>query len=185
MNFTQNPLIDYNLEDGAIVQYIESFLTEDFSKNLYDSIMQNVNFEQSVRHIFGKNIPIPRLQSWMSDDGVKANLYQKQKGLPWSEEIMILRNKLEELTSFKFDYVLINLYRDGQDSIGFHSDNESIGEDKNIICSISLGATRKFLMRHVQWKEKNIKKNKFYAFKWKFDHNERGCYSNLLESFNS
>lgn len=76
-------------------------------------------------------------------------MYTKQNSNPWSDEILILKNKLEELTQFKYNYVLINYYRNGNDYIAYHSDSEAIGDGKNVICSISLGATRKFVLKNI------------------------------------
>lgn len=66
-----------------------------------------------------------------------------------------LRKKLEKLLDCEFDYCLLNLYRDGRDYIAFHSDNEAIGDDRNIIASISLGASRRFVLQ-----KKDDKKDK-------------------------
>jgi len=66
----------------------------------------------------GKVATLPRLQCWMSDDGVTAQLYQKEPALPWSETVCGLKQRLEDLLKCKFDYVLMNYYRDGNDSIG-------------------------------------------------------------------
>jgi alkylated DNA repair dioxygenase AlkB len=72
--------------------------------------------------------------------------------------MLILKDKLEEITKFKFDYVLINYYRDGNDYISYHSDREAIGDGKNVICSVSLGETRKFVLKHL---DKTIPKRTF------------------------
>jgi len=79
---------------------------------------------------------------------VRADLYLKTKPLPWSHEVKVLKERIESLLDVTFDYVLLNLYRDGKDHIGFHADGEAIAEGKNTIASLSVGATRRFVMRH-------------------------------------
>jgi len=96
-----------------------------------------------------------------SPQKVVRTLYQKQPALAWTEEVLNLKTKIEEVLGSRcsFDYVLINLYRDGKDSIGFHSDEEASGENplcgpKNIIASISLGEARTFILMHKHSKGK-------------------------------
>ena len=75
----------------------------------------------------------------------RAQLFQKQPPLPWSDIIIGVKNKLEELyAEYKYDYVLMNYYRDGNDWISFHRDDEAVADDKNIIASLSFGASRIF-----------------------------------------
>lgn len=97
----------------------------------------------------------PRLQAWMADSGVDASLYTKSASTPWCESMLVLKKQLEELLDCEFNYCLLNLYRDGHDYIAFHSDNEAIGDDRNIIASISLGASRRFVLQKIS--DKNNK----------------------------
>jgi len=155
--FTKNELIRFELENNGLVEYCQNFLSTSFSQQLYDSLIK-LDFEQSELYMIDKIVLTPRLQAWMGDISINASLYTTLAPNPWSEEMLILKKKLEEITQFKFDYVLINYYRDGNDYISYHSDREAIGEGRNVICSISLGATRKFVMKHI---DKNIDKRTF------------------------
>jgi alkylated DNA repair dioxygenase AlkB len=157
-NFTENPLTEHKLEDGGHVEFCESFLSPYFSKKLFESLI-TLEFKQSEIITYdGKSVLTPRLQAWMGDNNINASIYTILDPNPWSKEMLILKNKLEEITKFKFDYVLINYYRDGKDYISYHSDKEAIGNGKNVICSISLGATRKFVLKHL---DKTIPKRSF------------------------
>eukprot|EP01132_Coremiostelium_polycephalum_P002395 gene2395-2962_t len=100
--------------------------------------------------MWGKTINIPRLQSWMADPDMPnaPSLFQKQPAVNWSEPMLHLKQSLENLLDTEFDYVLINYYRDGKDYIGFHADNEARNPEFRTIASVSLGATRSFLIRH-------------------------------------
>ena len=158
-DFTENILVKYKLEDDGHVEYCESFLSSYFSKQLFESLI-TLNFKQSEIYVSDeKTVLTPRLQAWMSDDNINASIYTILNPNPWSKEVLILKNKLEEITQFKFDYVLINYYRDGKDYISYHSDREAIGDGKNVICSISLGETRKFVLKHL---DKTIPKRTFF-----------------------
>jgi alkylated DNA repair dioxygenase AlkB len=145
-NFTNNNIGSYELENGH-VDYCPKFMTTHFSNQLFNQLSQ-LNFKQSTIKIYNKTVLTPRLQAWMGNPDTKAHLYTEQTANPWSNDMLILKNKLEEVTNFNFNYVLINYYRDGNDYIAYHSDNESIGEGKNVIASISLGATRQFVLKN-------------------------------------
>src|SRR5436190_19112407 len=93
--FTNNKLIIYVLDNGH-VEYCSNFLTLSFSKILYDSLSK-LNYQQSELTLYNKTVLTPRLQAWMSDTN-------------WTPEILIIKQKLEALTHFSFDYVLINYY---------------------------------------------------------------------------
>ncbi len=134
---TNHKMIVYELENGH-VEY-SNFLTQSYAKTLYDNLSK-LNYQQSEFLLYGKTVLTPRLQFIMSDPN-------------WTPDILMLKNKLGALTNFKFNYVLINYYRDGNDYIAYHSDSEAIGEGKNVICSLSLGADRQFVMKNAKTKK--------------------------------
>jgi alkylated DNA repair dioxygenase AlkB len=156
-DFTDNDIIKYELENNGHIEFCEKFLSDHFSKKLFDSLV-TLDFKQSEIKMTDKVVLTPRLQAWMGDVYINASVYTRLKPNPWTKEMLILKNKLEEITQFVFDYVLINYYRNVKDYIAYHSDREAIGEGKNVICSISLGATRKFVLKHI---DKNIPKRSF------------------------
>jgi alkylated DNA repair dioxygenase AlkB len=92
----------------------------------------------------------PRLQAWMADIHTSPSIYSNSKALPWDKQMLTLKERIESVLSppFIFDYVLMNLYRNGEDYISFHSDKEAIGESQNVIASVSLGETRRFIIKH-------------------------------------
>eukprot|EP00954_Amorphochlora_amoebiformis_P027732 1387400-Amorphochlora_amoeboformis.AAC.1 len=91
-----------------------------------------------------------------------AALFQRQKQQPWSPLVTKLKSEIEKRLACNFDYVLINKYRNGKDYISYHSDGEACGSANNIIASVSLGSTRKFVLRHKKWKELGIAKHEFW-----------------------
>jgi alkylated DNA repair dioxygenase AlkB len=102
--------------------------------------------------IFGRRVPVPRLVAYHGDPG-RAYRYSGQTYRPsaWTPRLARLRATLERRTGLSFNAVLANLYRDGRDSVGWHADDErELGPEPNdiAIASLSLGATRRFAMRH-------------------------------------
>lgn len=138
------------------IEFHKGYISEKDANILFDHIMSIGNFSQSDVIVHGKTYKTPRMQCWMADKQVSADVYTKTEQIPWSEEMKKLVEDLELLLDFKFDYALFNLYRDGKDYISYHSDREAIGSGKDIIASISLGASRRFILRNN--KDKNIKK---------------------------
>lgn len=135
-DFVNLRLEEHHLSDGGYVQYSTCFLTLKFSKLLFDALSK-LEFHQPIVKMYDNYILTPRKYLVMSDEDT-----------PWIEEVIIIKNKLEDVTGVKFSYVLVNCYRDGDDHISYHSDREAIGEGRNIICSVSVGATRKFVMKN-------------------------------------
>ena len=84
----------------------------------------------------------------MANEGVNASLYLKTSPTPWSHNILKIKHYLESFLNFKFDYVLMNYYRDGNDCNGYHSDKEAVSIEKNVVASLSLGHSRRFLLKH-------------------------------------
>lgn len=150
---------EYRLKDNATILFYERFLEESRVQSLWKELMSTLSWEQSQFNIRGRSVLTPRLQSWMRDDGITnemASLYQTQAGHSWSESILLIKNTIEKLLHCTFHYVLINYYRDGKDSIAFHSDTEAKPRCKNVVGSVSLGGPRRFLLKHVESKHMGI-----------------------------
>lgn len=75
-------------------------------------------------------------------------------GIPWTNQLLEVKKRVSKIAEVEFNSLLLNLYRDGNDSIGFHSDAEPELGNNPIIASISLGSTRTFVMKHLKSKEK-------------------------------
>jgi alkylated DNA repair dioxygenase AlkB len=70
------------------------------------------------------------------------------KPLPWTDTLLQIKERVEHASSYRFNSVLLNFYRDGQDSMGWHRDNEKELGENPVIASVSFGAERKFQFRH-------------------------------------
>jgi len=128
----------------------------DQKKNLwFKSCLNDLNWEKGFIKIFGKTHQIPRLQSWYADNGIEYTYSGKKlKRHNWNETLIEIKGEIEKITSFKFNSVLANLYRDENDSMGLHSDDEKELGKNPVIASLSLGESRDLYFKH-----KNIKKS--------------------------
>jgi alkylated DNA repair dioxygenase AlkB len=118
----------------------------EFGTTDYAELRNEIDFVQRSVTIMGKTYPQPRLTRWYGD------VDYKYSGLEWEAckmppIITSLRNKITESHGIEFNSVLCNLYRDGQDTVGWHSDDEKIFNQDFIIASLSFGATRLFQVR--------------------------------------
>lgn len=112
--------------------------------------MKEIPFEQKQVRVFGKVYDEPRLTSIHGDEEVidKEYVYSKSRRqmAPMTPTLKIIQRQIEKITGIHFDFVLLNLYRSGQDKVGWHSDDEPMMNCDNIV-SISLGAERTFKLR--------------------------------------
>ncbi len=139
------------------VCYIPNYLLEDEADHLFSQLHKGTDWRQEKIKLFGKTHSVPRLSSWVADEGIEytySNITMKPE--PWSCELSILREKLQSEFHTSFNSVLLNYYRHGQDSNGWHSDDEPELGQNPVIASISLGAARDFKFRHKLNKEKQV-----------------------------
>ena len=134
------------LEPGAITLWPDLFARE--SAELMDRLCAEAEFSRHVVRMFGREIPAPRLSAWHGERGCSYRYSGvRYEPLPLGPVMQSLRARIEALCSQPFNCVLLNLYRDGTDSMGWHSDDEpELGPDP-FIASVSLGAPRRFLLR--------------------------------------
>jgi alkylated DNA repair dioxygenase AlkB len=136
------------LKENKYFSYTPSFIKN--HEECFKNIMQEIEFEQKIVKVFGKEYLEPRLTSVHGDNNVLDKTYTYSKSIrklkPMTTTIVSLQKQIEEYTGIHFNFVLLNLYRNGHDKVGWHSDNEK-EMDTNYIASISLGASRKFRFR--------------------------------------
>ena len=133
----------------GLLEYIPDFFDKAESLELFDSLRSTVQWKQETLRIFGKELPTPRLTAWYGDDGV-AYKYSGRTfhALPWTKELLHIREKLATATGVLFNSVLLNLYRDGNDSMGWHSDDEAELGTNPVIASVNFGQQRRFDFRN-------------------------------------
>lgn len=149
------PLI-LDLPDAEI-SYSEKLIRSDQAWDLFESLKSNIDWRQESITIYGKEYLVPRLWCWMADHGLDYSYSNKtMKPVAWCSDVLWIKSIVEAETNHQFNSVLINYYRDGQDSTGWHADDEpELGKDP-VIASISLGATRDFQLRHNRDKNQKI-----------------------------
>lgn len=132
--------------DGSLV-YWEWALGDSSADAMTQQLLRDTDWEQRSIVMFGREVAQPRLNSWYGDvpytySGISMT------PRPWTPLLTSLRERCEELTGARFNSVLINLYRNGDDSMGWHADDERELGPEPAIASLSLGAVRRFRMRH-------------------------------------
>lgn len=121
------------------------------------SLRENIAWECHRIKIFGREVDSPRLSCWMGDPGA-SYVYSQTRFEPhsWLPELQSLRERLQNEFECRFNSVLANLYRNGRDSMGWHSDDEPELGRQPVIASISLGATRRFSFKAKTEKAKAV-----------------------------
>lgn len=140
--------VPLQLPDADIVFYL-SLLNEQESDRLFIELTQTLDWRQDWITIYGRSMPQPRLSAWYGDPG-KSYTYSgiTMCPSPWTHTLLDLKAKVEAVSGVMFNSVLLNLYRDGNDSMGWHSDDEPELGQNPVIGSLSLGGTRRFMLRH-------------------------------------
>ncbi len=130
------------------ITLIPNFLKQEQADHLFTTFRTELAWKQRSLKIFGKERLEPRLVAWYGDEtAVYTYSGRVNIPLPWHPELKTLANDVEALCSSPFNAVLANLYRDGNDSMGWHADDEPELGENPIVASISLGASRDFRMR--------------------------------------
>lgn len=130
------------------IQLHENFLSRAEADALL-SHCEKLAWQQNQIRMLGKQIPVPRLECMYGKDGA-GYVYSgsvELRACPWTKELLELRDHITDTCGYEFDTVIGNLYRDGNDSIGWHADNHPSMGLRPAIASISLGATRKFSIK--------------------------------------
>ncbi|WP_235297256.1 alpha-ketoglutarate-dependent dioxygenase AlkB family protein [Portibacter marinus] len=136
------------IEDGEI-QYFPAFLNKDDASKLLNHFIQEVPWRKDRITIFGKTYDVPRLQAWYGDEGAIYSYSNIDLNpIPWTKELLTIKNRIEKYSHQGFNSVLLNLYRDGSDSNGWHSDDEKELGPEPEIASISIGQERVFQLKH-------------------------------------
>jgi alkylated DNA repair dioxygenase AlkB len=136
-----------DLGDGEVVYFPEFFPWPDGDRLLAD-LDETTVWRQETLKMYGKEMPIPRLTAWYGEPG-RLYSYSKIQMEPerWTPALLEIKTRVEEQTAVAFNSVLLNLYRDGKDSVAWHSDDEPELGPSPTIASVSFGATRKFQLR--------------------------------------
>ena len=164
MNFSTEELfreskLGYDLPDAEI-EYFPEFFSREKSLNFLPQLLDTIKWKQNTIKMYGKENPVPRLEAWYGDPG-KSYAYSGIRMEPstWTDELNEIKRSIESEVAISFNSVLINYYRDGQDRVAWHSDDEKELGKNPVIGSVSFGAERTFKLRHKQYKENNLKQS--------------------------
>ena len=146
------------LED-TILLYFPNFLDNIEADFWFENLNSTISFQSGEIKLFGKTFKKPRLEAFFADGNLSYSYSGQQLNTQRiTDELNELKTRVESVSQLDFNAILVNLYRDGQDSNGWHADNEKeLGSDP-LIASVSLGAERIFEMQHIHSK-KRIKLN--------------------------
>lgn len=146
--------IQLNMVD-ADVYYYPSFLLPDQALHYFNLLKHTLEWREEHIRLYGKLFKVPRLQAWYGDSEAGycySNLTMQPES--WTDPLIILKKLCEQKTRHTYNSVLANLYRDGQDSMGMHSDDEPELGLEPCIASLSLGQERTLIFSHKTSKEK-------------------------------
>lgn len=141
------------IKNGEYI-YFPNFLDRDTANDFLEAFKNTIEWKQESMNMYGKQVLFPRLTAWYGDNdkpysfsGITLNPH------PWSNEIRKIKELIEPICEVEFNSVLLNLYRDGNDSISWHTDAEKELGKNPLIASVNFGAERKFQIRHNETNE--------------------------------
>jgi len=140
--------IDFNLPDAEVL-YFPAFLNARDSAELFQNLLENSPWQEDTITVFGKTHLQPRLTAFYGNNNLKYSYSNiKLQTNSWTSTLLDLKYKVEEKAEAEFNSVLLNLYRDGKDSNGWHADDEKELGINPIIASVTLGNERFFHLKH-------------------------------------
>ncbi len=140
--------INLNMLD-ADVSYFPNFFDLEESKLLYQNLSEKIKWQQDFIKIYGKTIPLPRLTAWYGEIDKNysySGIFMKPN--KWNSDLLLIKEKIEIISKVNFNGLLLNFYRNGADSMGWHADNEPELGINPVIASVSFGETRTFQFKH-------------------------------------
>lgn len=142
------------MPNNGTLYLVKAFYPGVEADQLFQVLMKNLNWQQEQIFIYGRWLKVPRLMCWYGDEGAD---YQysgvKHSPLPWTDSLLLIKQKIESAYQCSFNTVMANLYRDGSDSMGCHADDEKELGTNPFIASLSLGEQRLLRFRHTKSKQ--------------------------------
>lgn len=143
------------LSENGCVDYYGVVLPLDQANLYLDNLLNNIEWKQDQAVIMGKVISTKRKAAWYGDEPFEYTYSNVTKNaLPWTHELLVLKSLVEKACNEEFNSCLLNLYHNGMEGMGWHSDNEKDLHRNAAIASLSLGAEREFCFKHKHNKTK-------------------------------
>lgn len=132
-----------------MLEYMPGLIDSGTGDRLLAKFIRDTPWKQTVQKMWEKEYLTPRLTAWYGDVGTDYSVSgQIANPLPWTDELLMIKAMVEPRAGIKFNSVLLNYYRDGNDSVAWHSDKESILGKWPVIASVSFGQVRSFDIRN-------------------------------------
>lgn len=136
------------------VRYYGRVLSAEKAKHFFDKLLNDIEWENDKAIIFGKLILTKRKVAWYGDERFPYTYSKTTKfALPWTDELLELKQLVEETTGETYNSCLLNLYHSGEEGMAWHSDGEKDLKRNGAIASVSFGAERKFAFKHKKSKQ--------------------------------
>ena len=154
MNLFKEHFVEkFDVTDGELFLHHQVDLGIPYSE-VFESLQKEIVWRDEPIFLYGKPVKQPRLFAWYGDTGIKYSYSGLDlETVPWSELLLKIKTCVEEYAEQSFNSVLLNLYRDQNDHMGLHSDDEKELGKNPVIASLSLGETRIFQLKHKISKE--------------------------------
>ncbi len=139
--------------DG-LVNYFGKIMDMQQASNYYQTLLNTIEWKNDEAVIYGKHIVTPRKVAWYADQNYPYTYSNTTKqALPWTNELLELKQLTEKISGATFNSCLLNLYHNGNEGMAWHSDDEKALQKNGTIASLSFGAERKFAFKHKRTKE--------------------------------
>jgi alkylated DNA repair dioxygenase AlkB len=139
-----------DIQDGGRLLWEPAFCAPGEADRLFGWLRTAIPWRQET--VRGK--PLPRLNAWFADAGLRYSYSGvSHAGTGWMAELNDIKRAVEEAAGTTFNSLLLNLYRDGRDSIGFHTDAEPELGPNPVVATLSFGSPREFVLKHKARKE--------------------------------
>lgn len=149
-----NPNFNLLAQDGT-VNYYGKIFNQDQISFFYERLLESISWKNDEAIIFGKKIITKRKVAWYGEENFSYTYSKTTKqALPWTKELLELKEIIEEKTGEEFNSCLLNLYHNGSEGMAYHSDAEKDLKKNGAIASVSFGAQRKFSFKHKVTKER-------------------------------
>jgi alkylated DNA repair dioxygenase AlkB len=140
--------LDHTILSG-LIDYQPGLFTRLESDQLLKKLIAGVSWEQKSVTMYGKEMLTPRLNAWFGDQDADHSIAgDGSKPLPWTDDLLFIRERVEKASGTKFNSVLLNFYRDGNDSVAWHDDMDKIPGRNRTVGSVSFGEVRLFDIRN-------------------------------------
>ena len=134
--------------------YSSGLFSQSEADDLFTGLLHTIAWQHEEAVVYGRHIVTKRKVAWYGDKEYAYTYSNVTKNaLPWTKELLSIKQRIEEETGEVFNSCLLNLYHNGEEGMGWHSDNESAIVKNSAIASISFGADRMFSFRHKKTKE--------------------------------